>query len=250
MFMSVVTRDPGGDVYPELAGARVVITGLTSDMGVDIARAFAELKAQLIVQSPESSPEMTELAALLAASASDMKLFNTPFADGNAAVRFAQSAAQTFGGVDVVINLSSITAADCIGIATEQDLEDLVSRKLLAATMITQVASNRMRVTWTEGSILNALVMPAPQSNSIAAVASYARTALAAITRTEAQKWADQAIRINAIGPKATSFDASSGACLTSEPDIAALALYLASRKGRQLTGHVFDAEGVSRRGC
>ncbi len=250
MFMSVVTRDPGAEVYPELAGARVVITGLTAAMGVDVARAFAERKAQLIVQSPDSSPEITELAALLAASASDMQLFNTPFTDGPAAVRFAQTAAQSFGGIDTVINLVSISAAECGTIASEQDLEDLVSKKLLAPTMITQVASNRMGVTWTEGSILNVLAMPAPQSKEIAAVATYARTALAAITRMEAQKWAAQAIRINAIGPKATSLDAASGACLTSEPDIAALALSLASRKGRLLTGHIFDAEGVSDRRC
>jgi NAD(P)-dependent dehydrogenase (short-subunit alcohol dehydrogenase family) len=250
MFMSVVTRDPGTEVYPELAGSRVVITGLTSTLGVDVARAFADRKAALIVQSPEVSPEVTELAALLAASASDMKLFNTDFAASQDAVRFAQTAAQSFGGIDTVINLISISAAECDDVSTEQDLEDLVAEKLSAATHITQVASNRMRLTWTEGQILNVLVMPAPQSPQIAAVAGYARAALAALTRLAAQQWAGEAVRINAIGPKATSFDAHSGACLTSEPDLAALALYLASRKGRTLTGHVFDAEGIASRRC
>ena len=37
----------------------------------------------------------------------------------------------------------------------------------------------------------------------------------------------------------------TAGACLTNEPDIATLALYLASRKGRSLSGHVFDADGM-----
>ncbi len=70
------------------------------------------------------------------------------------------------------------------------------------------------------------------------------------MTRGEAQAIAGDAVRVNAVGPKSTVFDAASGACLTSEPDIAELTMYLASKKGRQLTGHVFDAEGVAARGC
>ena len=70
------------------------------------------------------------------------------------------------------------------------------------------------------------------------------------MTRREAQTWADKGLRINAIGPRGAMDEAQGGACLTSGTDIAALALYLASRKGRQLTGHVFDAEGVAANGC
>jgi 3-oxoacyl-[acyl-carrier protein] reductase len=36
---------------------------------------------------------------------------------------------------------------------------------------------------------------------------------------------------------------------MTSEPEVAALALYLASKRGRNLSGHVFDAEGVAPHG-
>jgi 3-oxoacyl-[acyl-carrier protein] reductase len=71
------------------------------------------------------------------------------------------------------------------------------------------------------------------------------------MTRAEAQQWAERGIRINAVGPRGLLPDEpSGGACLASEPDLAALALYLASRRGRQLSGHVFDAAGVARRGC
>ena len=60
--------------------------------------------------------------------------------------------------------------------------------------------------------------------------------------------YAQRGIRVNAVGPSSTV--AGAGAALASEPDIAALALYLASRPGRTLTGQVFDAAGVARRGC
>ena len=62
------------------------------------------------------------------------------------------------------------------------------------------------------------------------------------MTRGEAGQWADQAVRINAVGPR-TQTGGSTGAALKSEPDIAALALYLASRRGKTLSSHIFDTE-------
>ena len=106
---------------------------------------------------------------------------------------------------------------------------------------ITHVAANRMRVIFAEGSILNVLTMPAPANAREAAIAGYMRTALAAMTRGEAGQWADQSVRINAIGPRIDKAPAA-GATLKSEPDIAALALYLASRRGKTLSSHIFDA--------
>ena len=52
--------------YPELAGKRVLITGLTRSCGVDIARAFAEHKGRLVLQFAEES-EATETMAEIAA---------------------------------------------------------------------------------------------------------------------------------------------------------------------------------------
>ncbi len=250
MFMSVVARFPGVETYPELAGARVLVTGLRSHLGVDLVRELAERKARLVVQAPERSPEMTEIAALLAANAAELHLFDGALGDTLSATTFAQNAARTLGGIDAVVNLIDVTAEECASAGDEASIETLVNSKLSCAAEITRIAANRMAVTWSEGMILNAVMMPLALSAHEAAVAGYMRTVLAAMTRIEAQRWSGEAIRINAIGPRATIVDTRGGACLTSEGDIAALALYLASRKGRQLTGHVFDAAGISTNGC
>jgi 3-oxoacyl-[acyl-carrier protein] reductase len=250
MYMSVVARELASEAYPELAGARVVVSGLSTTLGVDLARGFADRKARLFVQAPERSPEMVELAALLASSAGDLTLIDVPFGASQSATRFAQRAAETFGGIDTVVNLAAISQPELDAVASEHDIEELIVAKLSPLREITTVAANRMALTWSEGSILNAIMAPAPRSGRDAAILGMARQALAAMTADLARQWAGDVVRINAVGPKATMLDAMSGACLTSEPDIAALALYLASRKGRTLTGHVFDAEGVARRGC
>jgi 3-oxoacyl-[acyl-carrier protein] reductase len=250
MYMSVIARESGTEAYAELAGARVVITGLSTTLGVDLARGFADRKARLVIQSAERSPEMVELTALLAASASDLALIDIPFNVDLTPTRFAQRAAKDLGGIDTVINLVAVTQTELDAVETLEEIEDFIVAKLGPVREITEVTANRMALTWSEGSILNAVAAPAPQTARDAAILGMLRQALAAMTSDLARRWSGDVVRINAAGPKATTLDNLSGACLTSEPDIAALSLYLASRKGRTLTGHVFDAEGVARRGC
>jgi len=248
MLMTVIGRDPKASIYGELAGVRVLITGLSPDCGVDVARAFADHRGRLIVHASADAPENDVLATLLAETATEVKVFTQACTDQDAALRFAQTAAQAFGGLDVVINLIPISSDDLKDRASIAEVEDLVSRKLTLPVLVTRVVANRMRTMLNEGLILNVMKMPAPRSPGEAALAGVARTALAAVTRGEAATWAPHGIRVNAIGPRAITPDA--GACLTSEPDIAALALYLTSKRSRTLTGHIFDAAGVAARRC
>ena len=50
MLMSVLEGARASPAYPELAGKRVLITGITSTSGVDVVRAFAEHRARLVLQ--------------------------------------------------------------------------------------------------------------------------------------------------------------------------------------------------------
>ncbi len=246
MFMSVVDTVPGVPVYPELAGSRVLITGVSSQAGVDVARAFAAHRTYLVIQTTDASPAMTEVAALLTESATNLQMFVEPLETRDAARRFAQTASQVHGGLESVINLISIVPEDVAGLSTEADVETFISGKLGAQLELTRVIANRMRTTWTDGSILNVVLMAEPATQREVAVGGLIHAALAAMTRGEAQAWAEHAIRINAIGPRGT---APAGAALTSEPEVASLALHLASKKGRQLSGQMFDAAHVCRRG-
>lgn len=242
MYMGVAGKSPEGEILRELAGARVLVTGLSGAGGVDIARALADIRARLIIQTDDLTPDMTALVALLSQSAMEMKLYTDRVSSSHAATRFAQHAQTAFGGLDCVVNIQTISHADMRGLSSESDIEQLVAAKLTPLTHITRVCANRMRVILCEGSILNIVMMPQAGDAREAAIAGYVRTALAAMTRGEAGQWADQAVRINAIGPR-TMATAGSGATLQSEPDIAALALYLASRRGKTLSGHIFDTD-------
>ena len=247
MFMSVLDTSLTAASYEDLAQTRVVLTGVSASCGVDVARAFADHKARLVVQtaSPATDPEIVELAALLAESASDIKLFDTQISSAASAQRFAQTEAQAFGGVDTLINLIPLSLADLETLARAPDIEVAILRRLETALEITRIAANRMRMTLTEGSILNIVVLQDPVAGSSAIVAAMMRATLAAVTRTEAQTWAGNGITINAIGPRVALPGEKEQVQLASEPEIAAIALYLASARARGLSGHVFQAEGV-----
>jgi NAD(P)-dependent dehydrogenase (short-subunit alcohol dehydrogenase family) len=223
--------------YPELAGRRVLITGITSTHGVDIARAFAEYRTRLAVQLDEASEETQALAEVLVPDALDLSVHQGPLTGPEAIVAFARQAATTFGGLDTVINLVPLTLGDAGHdlASVERRISDLMLRPCLIA----RVAANRMKLTHSAGLILHVGLLPKGATATERAFASAAKAALAAMTRKDAADWADDGIRVNAIAPETGPM---SGHALAGEPDVAALALYLASGRGASLAGHIFDA--------
>lgn len=247
MYMDRVSTSADGYITSEFAQARILITGLTATAGIDVARSFAELQARLIVHTAELSPELIELAAVLTQTAGDIRLHTQNISNANSAAAFAQTSAQAYGGLDAAINMASISAAELAAVKRDSDLDALVTGKLAPLAQLTRIIANRMCVVLSEGLILNVLKMPQPKNGRESAIAAYARTALAAMTAKEARAWAPQGIRVNAVGPCVVGDPRqNAGAVLTNEPDVATLALYLASHKGRSLSGHVFDADGMA----
>lgn len=249
MLMSAIARQCEFVDFSDLSGARVLVTGLTSRSGFDVVRSFADHGARLIVQSPEESPEMTELAAVLAESAREMKLFNDPLLDAGQAQRLLQQAVREFGGVDIVINIVAVEPGDIARLDTLEDVEALVGRALSIPLQLTELAANRMRLVWIEGSVLNVVRMPEVASGRAMMLADVLRSELQDLTRGLAEKWASAGVRINAVGP-ASSVAIMSHRTAGSEADVAAIALKLASRKGRSVSGHVLDAEGAAQHWC
>jgi 3-oxoacyl-[acyl-carrier protein] reductase len=240
MLMSTVDGVETFPAYPELAGKRVLITGLSRAHGVDIARAFAEHRTRLVLHASEDCAETQAVAEIAAQSALEMRLFTGSLLDADSAVRFARTAVKSFAGLDVVINIVDGTHLVTAATATETQVERAISAALTPAYVISRIAANRMRTTWTEGLILNIVPEPASASRSARALAAVARATIASMTRQEAERWSEHGIRINGVAPATLS--AGIGAQLTCEPDIASLALQLASRRGRNLSGLIFEA--------
>lgn len=230
--------------YPELIGTRVLITGLEPGHGVDIARAFAEAGCRLVLQTPAESIELDVVLETLARDATEVRVSSAAIPDEDAALRFAQSAVSAYGGLDVVVNLARLDDRGLSADATQSEIEDRLAATLGRPLKLTQVIANRMQLTWKEGLILNIVTQGDATTPAALHLGRIARAALSALTRREAARWANKAVRINAIVPAAAGTPAfgSDEPTLHSEPEIAGLALHLSSKKGKSLSGLVFDA--------
>jgi 3-oxoacyl-[acyl-carrier protein] reductase len=240
MLMSVVEGARWAPAYPELAGKRVLVTGLSSRCGVDVARAFADHKVRLILQFAETSDEAHAIAEIAAPFALDIRAFGPVAPEAREVAQFARSVMQAFGGLDAVINLVTLAPAD-VGTASLDEIERRVVERLLLPCLIAKIAANRMALSYIEGLILNVAMLTPPLHGPARAFACVAKTALAAMTRTLAQEWSDKAIRFNAITPETA--DPRAQPRLAGEPEVAELALYLASGRGQAFSGQVFEAE-------
>lgn len=224
--------------YPELVGKRVLVTGVAGPLGIDVVRAFAEAGARLVVQADEDGPETQAMAEIIAPHAMDVKLYPGALEGADAMLRFAREAAQKYGGLDVVVNLTRTgePSAD----ASDAEIEGMVADSLAMPVLATRVAVNRMRTMLCPGTILNIVTSPRDAASGADMLAVIARHALASFTRSEAESAADAGIHINAIVPATGSVGPDQ--MLNGSADVATLALHLASGRGPELTGLVFEA--------
>src|SRR3989304_1011778 len=88
MRMRAIEGAASAPCYPELAGKRILITGLSSSCGVDIVRAFAEHKTRLILQFDEMSEKMQTIAEIAAPHALAVKAFGPVEEGADKAIRF------------------------------------------------------------------------------------------------------------------------------------------------------------------
>lgn len=226
------------EVYPEIAGKRVLILGITSAHGIDIARAFAEHRARLILQIDEPSAETDALGEVLAPVATDLQIFNDPLKTGEDVVAFSRRAMAAFGGIDVAIVLVPLSLGCSDGSIAA--VEARLSEVLLTPCLVSRVATNRMKMLGIAGVVLHVARLPRNASAEDLAFASAAKATLATMVRSEARAVAADGIRINAVAPETAG---ASGHGLAGEADVAALALFLATGRGSTLSGQVFEAD-------
>ncbi|MGE0699475.1 MAG: SDR family NAD(P)-dependent oxidoreductase, partial [Hyphomicrobiaceae bacterium] len=144
--------------YPELAGKRVLVTGVAGPVGFDLVRAFAEARTRLVVQALEDGPETLALAETIAPAAMDVRLYPGVLQGADDMLRFAREASQRFGGLDTVVKLA-VTPEPPAG-ATAADIETLVDDALAMPVLATRVAANRMRTMLAPGAIVNIVTAP------------------------------------------------------------------------------------------
>jgi NAD(P)-dependent dehydrogenase (short-subunit alcohol dehydrogenase family) len=235
----------------------VIVTGASSGLGVTFAQGFAEAGADLVLGARRAD-RLTETAALVEAAGRRVISVATDVADPEQCQRLVDTAVETFGRVDILINNAGVGTAVPATRETPDQFRKVVDVNLHGSYWMAQACG---RVMQPGSSIINiASVLGITTGGLPQAAYSASKAAIIGLTRDLAQQWGSRkGIRVNALAPgffKSEMTDEYEPGYLDSQAprlvlgrlgdaaELAATAVWLASAAGGYVTGQTIVVDG------
>jgi len=178
----------------ELQNQRILVTGATSGIGLDIARALAELGADLVLigrnQDILDELEQSLGAITLAVDITDEAAVNAAFAE--------------MPVLDGLVNCAGISILDSVLDVKAKDLEQIMATNVTASAVVAREAARHMIANGCQGSIVNVSSQAA-----MAALPGHlgycaSKAAMDAMTRVLCLELGPKGIRVNSVNPTVT----------------------------------------------
>lgn len=232
----------------------VIVTGSSSGIGQDIARAFVARGDNVVLNGRDSS-KLADVAAQLGTPERV-----APFAGDIGAPatgsELVKAAVERFGGVDVLVNNAGIFGAKPFVDVTEADLDSYLNGNLKGTYFTTQAVVRQLKQQGAGGSIVNigTVLVNHALAGLPASAALVSKGGVHALTTSLAAELAADGIRVNAVAPgiiRTPLFgdgdETASGrmALLNRIGEVSettAAVLYLADAEFT--TGHIFPVDG------
>ncbi|RNF38369.1 SDR family NAD(P)-dependent oxidoreductase [Planococcus salinus] len=245
--------------FSELENKTVVVTGGSKGIGKDIALTFARLNANVIISGRNREAldkTLTELHEF------NDKCIAVPgdLSEIREVRKLIDTAAETFGSVDVLVNNAGVNIAKPAMEVTEEDWDTVLDLNLKSAFFASQAAAGYM-LKQQSGRIINI-------ASQMAFVGYYKRAAycsskggLVQMTKALAVEWAKQGVRVNAVAPTFIETELTAKMLedadfkkeiddrilldgLSKPEDISGAVLYLASNLSNFVTGETIKVDG------
>jgi pteridine reductase len=182
----------------DIAGTRVLVTGGARRVGRAIALGLADRGAQVAFTYHRSTGEASTTAAELAAAGAGGHAIAADLADGHAARRAVEQAAEALGGLDVLVHAASGGFVSCDPADVEPQLfADALGATLTGGFFCAQAARAAMGE---HGVIVNITDVAALEAWPLFAPHAAAKAALAQLTRSLARAFAP-GVRVCAVAP-------------------------------------------------
>ncbi|MBF6195080.1 SDR family NAD(P)-dependent oxidoreductase [Nocardia implantans] len=178
----------------------VIVTGSSSGIGRDIARAFVA-RGDNVVLNGRDADKLTRVAAELGAPEQVAAVpGDIGAATGAALVRVA---VERFGGVDVLVNNAGVFGAKPFVEVTEQDLDVYLTGNLKGTYFTTQAVVRQFLTRAGGGSIVNigTVLIDHALAGLPASAALVSKGGIHALTTALAAELAADGIRVNAVAP-------------------------------------------------
>jgi NAD(P)-dependent dehydrogenase (short-subunit alcohol dehydrogenase family) len=235
-----------------LDGKRAIITGAARGIGKAIAEAFAREGATLLLADIDTAG----LKAVAESLGQRMKVTNVALKSEVDAL--FDLAAQTWGGLEVLVNNAGVTHAAELLDLTEEDFDRVLAINLKSALFGTQRAAKLMQA---GGSIINMSSVNAVLGIPTQIPYAVSKGGLRQLTNVSALSLAPRGIRVNAIGPGTIMTDLARSIMTDktmeqrmlsrtplgrfgSPEEVASIAVFLACEDSSYVTGQTIYPDG------
>jgi NAD(P)-dependent dehydrogenase (short-subunit alcohol dehydrogenase family) len=182
-----------------LDGKRVLLTGAGGAIGGVLASAMAARGA--VVGLQDISPDKLEpLRQRIADEGGSAVSIVADLAEAESARAMVRDAAQTLGGIDVLVNGAGINRRKPIDDVTPDDFDAIVAVNMRAVYFASQAAHPIMAARG-GGAIVNLSSLSARYSFNTISVYAATKAAVSSMTRSFAREWVRDGIRVNCIEP-------------------------------------------------
>ncbi|CAK8677936.1 unnamed protein product [Clavelina lepadiformis] len=235
----------------------VLVTGASSGIGAEIARAFAKHQTRLSItgRNEENLKKVAEECRKLGAE--EVLEIIAELSEENEADKVVKETIEKFKNLDILVNNAGTAVRSTLATATRKEFDNIFDVNVKAVVFLTQQAIPYLEKT--KGNIVNISSVSSCLYNQHMLLYSMSKAALDQFTKTVALEMAEKGIRVNSVNPgyvptnilrfisatseKKKESDAAKSKVyplgkqnLTVE-DIADAVLYLASERAKMITG-------------
>jgi pteridine reductase len=190
---------PAALAPPPLTNKTVLITGGARRVGAAIARHLHGSGANLVLHYRSSADDAAALAQELnARRAASVRLVEGDLLDTAQLPALVRTAADGFGGLDILVNNASTFYPTPLGDITEMDWTDLIGTNLKAPLFLAQAAAALLHEA--RGLIINLADIHGMKPLRRYPVYSVAKAGVIMLTRSLARELAPH-VRVNAVAP-------------------------------------------------
>jgi NAD(P)-dependent dehydrogenase (short-subunit alcohol dehydrogenase family) len=185
--------------FSELKGQNVLVTGGSKGIGKDIARAFAELGANVIITGRQE--------AALGQAVEELKAYNpncsfiiADIQDVSSVYEMVDETVSRLGSIDVLVNNAGVNIPKPVLEVTEGDWDAIVDTNLKGTFFASQRAGKYM-IPQGKGRIINIVSQMAFVGFSNRSAYCSSKGGAVQLTKALAVEWASHNIKVNAVAP-------------------------------------------------
>ena len=246
---------------PKLAGKNRIVTGAQQGIGCAVVRAFAREGADVVINWLDDQASAEAIAADARAAGVEARLAQGDVSKP-ADIEKMMAAADSLGGVDLLVNNAAIFPRAPFLEMNEDDWDGLMAINLRGVFLCTQAACKRMVAAGKGGAIVNLSSGAAFRGSPRGVHYVTSKAGIIGFTRAVSQEMAGRNIRCNAIAPGLTdtaqpryglteseiaeAFQNLPLAGVVEAADIAEAAAFLASDQARKITGQTLHVNAGS----